>query len=354
MKDTSLLGDVERIKELIKTKNNVLLSDKFSLINIDRTELVGDSNWRLYLIDPENKFKKFEEINDMTLLTSLFTTIIRGKAGNSGGSAMTFPESGNNKLDHLVSSIEPEFIGYGLLRNNLSKGRRKFRLTKDCLDNSKALHIKKNELALLLTQPNTGIGEYLREMRAVLGESKFNSVMNQLVKGLTVPDIIIPRGDRNKHSVFYYPENSGSVLLSTNFFALSNLRVDGQHDKDDIKMFIAAFLLSSFGQLQFEIHGNSQEGSRKIEKRNIELFRVPNPNKISSDDLRNVINSFINLDNQDIDFVGTEQDNLRDELDESIAKILFSKNDLGFNNANELKSYFQRFLAEVVIDRNNK
>lgn len=354
VKDTSLLGDVEKIKWLINTKNNVTESEKFSLVNINRTELNSDSNWRLYLIDPENKFKKFEEINDMTPITSLFSKVIRGKAGNSGGSAMIFPESGNNNLSHLVDLIEPEFIGYGLLRNNISNGRRKFRLTKDCLVDSKGLHIKKNELTLLMTQPNTGVGAYLREMKDVLGEIKFNSVMNQAGDSLIIPDIIIPRGDRNKHSVFYYPENSGSVLLSTNFFALSNIKVLGQHDKDDIKMFITAFLLSSFGQLQFEIHGNSQEGSRKIEKRNIELFRVPNPKTISADNLRSVNTSFINLDNQNIDFVGTEQNNLRDELDDSIANMLFNKNDLGFNSASELKSYFQKFLAELVNDRNNK
>jgi hypothetical protein len=141
------------------------------------------------------------------------------------------------------------------------------------------------------------------------------------------------------------------MLLSTNFFALTECNVYEVHGRDKSIKFIAAFLLSSFGQLQFEIHGNSQEGSRKIEKRNIEKIQAPNPNSLSPTQIDNVLKAYHSLDDLDVDFLGNEDINLRNDLDNAVSQVIFMENNLGFNNANELMKHFQKFLKELVENR---
>ncbi len=353
IKDTSLLADVDELKRLIATKNDVI-DTQYSLISVKRTELDSNSNWRLYLIDPLNKFLRFSQIPNIKPIGAYFNNIVRGKADNAGGSSYMYPDSGNNELQDLVPRIEPEYIGPGLQRNKLSRGRRHFQLTEQCLNGSRGIFILRDVLDDLEQIQNfvkPGMASYLSAMKDKLGGDKFKNVLGNIVNSQMTPNIVIPRGDRAKHSVYYYPESAGTVLLSTNFFALSGYSGDGGHDKETCVKFISAFLLSSFGQLQFEIHGNSQEGSRKIEKRNIEKFQVPDPESLSLEQLTSVSVAYDALDTMDVDFIGTEEVNLRQELDSAIAELIFSENNLGFASSNELMIFFQDFLRELVENR---
>lgn len=353
VKDTSLLGDLNALKEIIAKKENVL-DKQYSLINVTRSEIDADSNWRLYFIDPEMKNEKFSEISNMNPVNSYFSKIIRGKADNAGGSSYMYPDSGNNDLKELVSSIEPEYIGPGLKINKITNGRRHFLLTEQCLLSSRGINVPREILEDLdHIQLPIGITSYLSAMKDKLGREKFKTVISNIVNSQMVPDIIIPRGDRKKHMVFYYPENLVSTLLSTNFFALIGYNSDTVFSKKKSVKFISAFLTSSFGQIQFEIHGNSQEGSRKIEKRNIEKIHVPDPNSLSRHQLDKVLDAYHSLDAMDKDVLGTEEINLRDELDAAIAEIMFMENNLGFKSSSNLKRYFQTFLRELVENRVN-
>ena len=351
VKDTSLLADLDTLKEIIENKNNIL-DEQYSLINITRTEIDANSNWRLYLIDPEMKYKKFSEISNMKPLRAYFSNIIRGKADNAGGSKYMYPDSGNNDLKEFVSNIEPEYIGQGLKINKISKGRRRFLLTDQCLLSSRGINVPQEILDDLdHIQLPLGITSYLSAMKDKLGREKFKKVMSNIVNSQMTPDIIIPRGDRIKHAVFYYPENEIPTLLSTNFFALIGYNSDAKFSKEKGVKFISAFLTSSFGQIQFEIHGNSQEGSRKIEKRNIEKIYIPDPDSLSNYQLDRVLEAYHSLDAMNIDVLGIEEINLRDELDSAIANIIFMENNLDFESSSILKEYFQKFLRELVENR---
>lgn len=351
VKDTSLLADLDTLKEIIEKKINIL-DDRYSLINIMRSEIDADSNWRLYLIDPEMKHKHFSEISNMKPLQMYFSNIIRGKADNAGGSKYIYPDSGNNDLKGFVSNIEPDFIGLGLQTNKISKGRRRFLLTDKCLLSSRGINVPQEILDDLdnIELPS-GIASYLSAMKNKLGHEKFQKVISNIVNSQMIPDIIVPRGDRKKHTVFYYPENTIPTLLSTNFFALIGYHSDSRFSKEKSIKFISAFLISSFGQIQFEIHGNSQEGSRKIEKRNIEKILVPDPGSLSKYQLDKVLEAYHSLDAMNIDILGIEEINLRDELDSAIAEIMFMENNLGFEKTSIFKEYFQKFLKELVENR---
>jgi len=352
IKDTSLLADIGSLKEIIANKDNVL-SKQYSLINVMRSEIDANCNWRLYLIDLDMKFEKFSEISNMKPLNSYFTKIIRGKAGNAGGSAYMFPDSGNNDLKELVPNIEKEYIGPGLKINKVTKGRRRhFLLTEKCMLYSRGINIPREIIGEFGCAPlPPGITSYLSAMQNKLGCEEFKKVTSNIVNSQMVPDIIIPRGDRIKHAVFYYSNNSVPMLLSTNFFALIGYNGETLHSKEESIKFISAFLLSSFGQLQFEIHGNSQEGSRKIEKRNIEKIHVPDPNSLSQYQLNNVLEAYHSLDAINVDLLGIEEVNLRDDLDNAIAEVIYKENNLGFDSANDLMKHFQIFLRELVENR---
>ncbi len=351
VKDTSLLADLDSLKEIIANKDDVL-EDRYTLVNVPKSEIDANSNWRLYLIDPEKKIEKFSQITNIKPISSFFSNIVRGKADNAGGSAFMFPDSGNNVLKELVPNIEPRYIGPGLKINKLSRGRRHFQLTEDCLNGSRGLNIPREVLTDLdhIDLPQ-GITTYLLAMKDKLGLNKFKIVMSNIVSSQMTPNIIIPRGDRTKHTVFYYPEEASAALISTNFFALSGYSGNEVFDNTDSIKFIAAFLLSTFGQLQFELYGNSQEGSRKIEKRNIEKFHVPSPDSLTRLQMDKVLMAYNTLDDMDVDMLGTEGVNLRDELDDAISGIIFQKNNLGFENSHDLKIYFHDFLKELVENR---
>jgi len=85
------------------------------------------------------------------------------------------------------------------------------------------------------------------------------------------------------------------VRLSSNFYSFRGIRCT-EDDFDmganqDLAKVILAFLISSFGQIQFEFYGQNREGLRKCEKATcIENIRVPDPATIAEDKREQMIN----------------------------------------------------------------
>jgi len=178
--------------------------------------------------------------------------------------------------------------------------------------------------------------------------------MNAAHGSAVTAKIIIPRADRAKHIVFFNPlENK--VLISTNFFYCETPK-NMNPEIDTLKQvrFLVAFLNSSFGQIEFEMHGNNQEGMRKIEGFVIERFKVPDLSCLQADEIERVVEALSRLDERGEDFLGTEDENPRQELDTAIGEIIFSRNKLGFENVSFLVSHFENFLREIVLSRIHK
>ena len=116
--------------------------------------------------------------------------------------------------------------------------------------------------------------------------------------------------------------------------------------------FITAYLNSCFGQIQFEIHSNNQEGMRKLEGFHIDELKVPDLRLLSKTEIDTVVTAFENLSAQNITVSGDEGlSTQRRQLDEEIAKIIFAKNNLGFSSSIQLTNFFELFLADLVEDR---
>ena len=363
VKEVDLLSDINKIKDMLENSSNID-NESFSLAKKRRKNLDPSSNWRLFFIDPMNKYEQLRNLEILTPLNNYFDSIGRGKAENSGGSKMIYINSSNNPLIDIVDNIEQEYIGYGLQRNKLNQGRRKIILTDDCLNNQKGLIFAEkfnddNSLGLPEELENSkGFREYCLEMYKSL--NNYKKVFNCCHKSMIFPEIIIPRADRTKHMVYYNPIKDKPVLISTNFFYLSNPNnnLNQSIEIDKQVKFIVAFLISSFGQLQFEIRANNQEGMRKIEGFMIEKLMVPDLNQISEEDMDIVVNELENLNNLNSDFLGNENedDNIRNNLDASIARIIYATDDMGFDKLDDFISHIQSFLKEVVqwrIDEGN-
>lgn len=362
IKDTNVFKNIANLRELIKSSENSV-SNSYSIIKVNKLELNPKENWRYYLIDPNNKFKNLENLNFFSPLHYYFRIIKRGKADNCGGSSLIYPFSKNNQLESKANKIEKRYIGYGLQRNKLTKGRRKVILTEDCLSIQKGIHFpsKYDE------KSNSGIPEdfsdckYLkdycismRDLNIKRGEINLMKVMNSAYSSIVAPKIIIPRGDRKKHIIYLYPF-SETVLLSTNFFYLDGFENHNEEIPLELQLkFIVGFLNSSFGQIQFEMHSNDQEGMRKIEEFIIKKIKLPNIESLNVIEIKKVIIELEKLNSADIDFVGIEDSNPRRELDLAISEIIYKREKMGFSDPNALCDYFEYFLKEVVFERISK
>ena len=116
--------------------------------------------------------------------------------------------------------------------------------------------------------------------------------------------------------------------------------------------FITAFLLSSFGQIQFELIGNNQEGLRKLEGFHIKRFKIPGLTQFTQLEIASVVAEFDTISVVNPEFSGDEGlATPRRNLDLAIGRIIFQRNNLGFANADTMVDYFELFLAELVEDR---
>ena len=361
VKDNMILSDVTNVKEIISKKIDIS-ADKYSIINVNRADLNPKSNWKHYLIDPDKKFLRFEQLGILKDLDDYFDEIKRGKADNCGGSSIIFPDSSNNPIKAKVDLIESDFICHGLQRNKLSVGRRKIILTKECLNEQKGLKIP-------ITIKNESLQDFFKKIKKYSGIYDYLNSANQLkIKGkrinlktilescagsVHVPNIVIPRADRTKHIIYYNPHKD-PVLISTNFFFANlpkNLRKDV--DQETQIKFITAFLNSSFGQLQCEMHANNQEGLRKMEGFMIQKLKVLNLDNFSVDEIKTVVKELENLDSGNVDFSGTEKESSRDRLDKEIGKLIYKNDKMGFGNEMELTRFFKDFCREITMDRLN-
>lgn len=136
-------------------------------------------------------------------------------------------------------------------------------------------------------------------------------------------------------------------MLSTNFFYFSgliNTNTDPQISAINQTKFIAAFLNSSFGQIQFEIHSNNQEGMRKLEGFHINEFNIPDLKQLTKSEIDSVVSEFDALNSKNVIISGDEGIvTPRRELDEEIANIIFNKNSLGFSSSTQLTNFFELF-----------
>jgi len=79
--------------------------------------------------------------------------------------------------------------------------------------------------------------------------------------------------------------NGPQLRVSSNLWSLRDLKLSSESvNREHMALTVLAFLMSSFGQIQFEYFGDNREGTRKIEKAAcVDKVRCPNPESVTED-----------------------------------------------------------------------
>lgn len=132
------------------------------------------------------------------------------------------------------------------------------------------------------------------------------------------------------NSAAFNPEGQ-QLRVSSNFYSFRGISVSTEErnckDANEATRVVLAFLLSSFGQIQFELYGQNREGLRKCEKAScIERIRVPHPASFGNS-IREELSLLVNDMECPIDCEShPHADPLRRQLDLLIAGHLLNKN----------------------------
>lgn len=372
--DENVLFDAQKIKSILES-NQDLVNPSYRLRNVPRNELDASENWRQYLQD--QKFDNFIALNLLVNIEHHFSDFARGGSESAGGSAKLIYTSFDAQTQMYFSlgkkltsaqkraGIQRTRIDIPItLNGNISYGiqnnfeRRNYILTIDDIELEKAFHFpaksdrnSPNALAANL-QIDMDLVQFYDACVAEFGFDAWKKIVNNAFNNTFVPKILIPRADRTKHSVYYNPHNH-ELTLSTNFVYCNDLQNRNANVPDEQQYkFITAFLISSFGQIQFELNANNQDGARKLELFQMKRFKIPDLTKFTQAEILSVVAEFEALNLANPEFSGDEGLNTpRRNLDLAIGRIIFLKNNLGFASVEEMVDYFELFLADLVEDR---
>jgi hypothetical protein len=139
------------------------------------------------------------------------------------------------------------------------------------------------------------ISRHVKLTERVLSKPEMWNVLREPVAG----ELIVPRKLRVGHRVHINPfafDNSGrQVRLSSNFVSYGQCcAVDTDTDlspKLAVDL-IVAFLLSSFGQYQFELYAYNREGVRSIEKHQLSQIKVFDPRWVRRDRRQAIVDAY--------------------------------------------------------------
>jgi methylase of polypeptide subunit release factors len=349
--DSDLLSRPNDIKSILSSTTNTVITSNYTVKVTDRN-IDPSANWKMYFNDPEDNFQKLDTLSFLEPLDSFFINKRRGGAENCGGSKIIFPDF--SKVPY--SGIHNSNKGYGIKN---SRSVRKLILEQTNLEEEPAIHFpsqfddnSSNGLEII-HQSDASLNSIFN-INNTTDSEKWKQIVNAAYRNKVSFDILIPRAERTKHSCYYNPF-SAPIVLTTNFFYLSgfqNGNIDSSISTESQIKFLAAYLNSCFGQIQFEIHSNNQEGLRKLEGFHINELKAPDLKQLTKNEIDSVVTAFENLSNLNISVSGDEGlSSPRRQLDEELANIIFNRDNLGFSNSTQLTNFFELFLADLVEDR---
>jgi methylase of polypeptide subunit release factors len=342
---------------------------------IAQSELSPEDKWGKYLIRIPDSYTQCLNHQSMRPIKEVFNNRVkRGK--DNGCNAFFFPVSTGFKKgkkepdedfqyrkrhykDHihqLIENIEPEFIRPAINNSDLPRG---YYIDEHTLIEEPLLVIPHN----MNMDEYPGVSEFIQfgSLTYVDSEEKIRSLLDgsslriedrpticnrhiwySLYSDGDVEDdyaLIIPRAYRSRFKILI-PETR--AFFSTNFVGFG--RFNGMRDQD--LKFILGFLMSSFGQLQFEIEGTQREGVLKIEAGQMYKLRIPDPNRVSQDKKDAVTRE---LDLLPFGVTGLElsgETNSRFNLDAAVMRLYYPVEDCE-SKAIEV----EEVLSEIVTNR---
>jgi hypothetical protein len=162
-----------------------------------------------------------------------------------------------------------------------------------------------HERALASMEARPEVSSYIREVENVVNMTADVLPREMLWVALREPiagELIIPRKTRSGHWVHVNPyvfDLSGrQVRISSNFITYTEcVATDPESGltREIATRLIGAFLVSSFGQLQFELEGYNREGCLSVEKHHLSKIRVFDPRWIRPENRQRILDAFTRL-----------------------------------------------------------
>lgn len=159
--------------------------------------------------------------------------------------------------------------------------------------------------ALAKMKSNKSVAPFIHKLSRAVGLNEHTLPPEELWVTLREPyagELIVPRKMRTGHRVHINPfafDSSGRQFrISSNFISYMNcLATDPSSDLDKrtATTLIAAFLVSSFGQLQFEREGYNREGVLCVEMSHLSRIKVIDPRRVDPKARDAIIDAFNNL-----------------------------------------------------------
>lgn len=281
--------DIEHYKTLEAFDAYVESVAKRRVIACEELQEASNRGWKEFLSEEESDYQEW--LSDL-LKCAQFERVdvkhdlIRGNIGNKGASDFLFnpkKSSSDSKLDPPKNwkSIRKEWI-LPAVKNSDSVQRE---ITAH--SGESAINVPISELdskskdslyeAYLSGQSDSkGMGAKTGSQRKK-GKSK-SDIIKLLETSLPTqgPCVLIPRAQRAAAQICF--TNESEIMVSTNFFiARCESRIE--------TLILTSWLLTIFGQIQFEHSGIDQEGMRKLEKPQISNCLIPRNLKFSSEEL---------------------------------------------------------------------
>lgn len=210
--------------------------------------------------------------------------------------------------------------------------------------------------ALVAVRDNPQLSAYIDEIDTVVGLAQAIPSDQRRWIVLQEPyagELIIPRKVRDGHRVHINPfalnVSGRQVRLSSNFISYGGLvAVDLKHglDRRSSLELVVSYLLSSFGQLQFESNGYNREGLLALEKMHMDPVRVFDPRWVGIASRQRILEALTKLQypvSSDADAAGS-----RTQLDELWAEEIVRR--FG-GERDELVAEVQGLLAELIFAR---
>ncbi len=309
-----------------------------------QTELRSSEGWKKYFAAAlENDFR----VHDWPLLPNLFEQNRRGSLEKEGGGVEVyeFPfdrtdygprreaqpdgvgfqtrEAGplthaqNEALRQLAAQIPEDYQGWALRNSNEVEHYELTRtdVTKDqTLEpprlrniyaeflNGRTRWMAGHEQALAEMIAHPQVGAFIAAVEHVVGLNETVLERRKLWNVLREPiagELIIPRKTRIGHRVYVNPFAFNladrQVKISSNFIAFRGcnaIHPASGLDRATATRLIAAFLVSSFGQLQFEMEGYNREGLLSMERIHLGRVCVFDPRWISPEMRQPILDAF--------------------------------------------------------------
>lgn len=190
---------------------------------------------------------------------------------------------------------------------------------------------------------NTDVKNYIDALSDVVGMNEELLSLDKIWNVIREPiagSLILPRKMRDGHRV-HINNRANSLLqqqvrVSSNFVSFGSLNIQkAPFTEDQLIKVIAAFLISSFGQLQFEMLGYNREGCLSLELHQFEKIKVFNPLHMSDISINRILQMFNSLP-YPID-------------SRKLSALQFERNDIDQVFAAEMKAHYNQIGDETVL-----